>query len=116
MQLHTMRMRRKKKQKSKSGSKSDVQTGGEDTYERKSEKTESTSPEIKSESAIPYIEQTCISSNAPWMPTKIMADYYTRFLNGFSQNMLAASDLAKKLTLLNIELIKQLNQSTKVYS
>ena len=44
------------------------------------------------------------------MSPRIIADYYTKVLNGYSNNILAATDLATKLTLLNIESIKQMNK------
>ena len=47
------------------------------------------------------------------MSPRIIADYYTKVLNGYSNNILAATDLATKLTPLNIESIKQMNKWVK---
>jgi hypothetical protein len=44
------------------------------------------------------------------MSPRIVADYYKKILNGLSENILATTDLATKLTLLNIESVKQMNQ------
>ena len=96
-----------KKKGQKSRSKTDIQINNE-SEPHPLEKIESIS--IDSISTIPHIEEICNYSYAPWMSPRIIADYYKKVLNGLSKNILAANDLATKLTLLNIESIKRMNQ------
>lgn len=60
-------------------------------------------------SLIPYLEQMYMSFYAPWLSPRVMTEYYTRMVDNFVDNALAATNLANNLAVVNMESIQQMS-------
>jgi hypothetical protein len=66
-------------------------------------------------SLIPYLEQMYMSFYAPWLSPRVMTEYYTRMVDNFVDNALAATNLANNLAVVNMESIQQMSDTNREY-
>ena len=66
-------------------------------------------------SLLPEMQQRYISWFTPWWSTRIMTEYYTKSVDNFVDNTVAATNLANTLAVVNMETIQQISDTNKEY-
>ncbi len=66
-------------------------------------------------SLLPELQQRYISWFTPWWSTRTMTEYYTKSVDNFVDNTVAATNLANTLAMVNMESIQQIADTNKEY-
>jgi hypothetical protein len=64
-------------------------------------------------SLLPYLQQTYMSYFMPWTSTRSMTEYYTKLVDNFVANTVAATNLANTLAVVNMESIRQTSDTNR---
>ena len=67
------------------------------------------------DSLIPYVDQIWLLSYTPWVSPKLTSEYCKLMMNSFTNNAIAATDLANKLVISNIEAVQNMSDTAKEY-
>ena len=66
-------------------------------------------------SLLPELQQRYISWFTPWWSTRTMTEYYTKSVDNFVDNTVAATNLANTLAVVNMESIQQIADTNREY-
>ena len=66
-------------------------------------------------SLLPELQQRYISWFTPWWSTRIMTEYYTKSVDNFVDNTVAATNLANTLAVVNMETVQQISDTNRKY-
>jgi hypothetical protein len=66
-------------------------------------------------SLLPELQQRYISWFTPWWSTRIITEYYTKSVDNFVDNTVAATNLANTLAVVNMESIQQIADTNREY-
>jgi hypothetical protein len=66
-------------------------------------------------SLIPKLQERSVSYFMPWMSPRIVTEYYSRMVDNFVDNAISATNLANNLTMLNMETIQQLTDTSRAF-
>lgn len=66
-------------------------------------------------SLLPVLEQKYISWFTPWWPTRTITEYYTKLVDNFVENTVAATNLANTLAVVNMESLQQISDTSREY-
>jgi hypothetical protein len=66
-------------------------------------------------SLIPKLQERYVSYFMPWMSPRIVTEYYSRMVDNFVDNAISATNLANNLTMLNMETIQQLTDTSRAF-
>jgi hypothetical protein len=66
-------------------------------------------------SLIPKLQERYVSYFMPWMSPRIVTEYYSRMVHNFVDNAISATNLANNLTMLNMETIQQLTDTSRAF-
>jgi hypothetical protein len=66
-------------------------------------------------SLIPKFQERFMSYYVPWASPKIVAEYYTKMVDNYIDNVISATNLVNSLVIFNMENIQRLADSTKEY-
>ena len=64
---------------------------------------------------LPELQQRYISWFTPWWSTRTITEYYTKSVDNFVDNTVAATDLANTFSVINMESIQQLADTNREY-
>jgi hypothetical protein len=73
--------------------------------------------ELQREAAnlIPKLQERCLSYSVPWMSPTIVTEYYSRMVDNFVDNAVAATNLVNNLVMVGMESIQRLTDSSREY-
>lgn len=60
-------------------------------------------------SLLPYLQQMYMSYFTPWLSTRLMTEYYTKLVDDYVANTVAATNLVNTLAVVNMESIQQMS-------
>ena len=66
-------------------------------------------------SLIPKFQERFMSYYVPWASPKIVAEYYTKMVDNYVDNVISATNLVNSLVIFNMENIQRLADNTKEY-
>jgi hypothetical protein len=66
-------------------------------------------------SLLPVLEQKYISWLTPWWSTRTITEYYTKLVDNFVENTVAATNLANTLAVVNMESLQQISDTSREY-
>jgi hypothetical protein len=66
-------------------------------------------------SLLPVLEQKYISWFTPWWSTRTITEYYTKLVDNFVENTVAATNLANTLAVVNMESLQQISDTSREY-
>ncbi len=66
-------------------------------------------------SLIPKLQERYLSDCVPWMSPRIVAEYYSRMVDNFVDNVVSATNLANDLAMVNMVSIRQMTDTNREY-